>query len=176
MDRRAFLLTTMLLPVAAHAAAPGEEFVFRALEGGQIDLAAYRGGPVLVVNTASLCGYTPQFAGLQALWERYRGRGLTLVGVPSPSFRQELGTSAEVKEFCEVNFAIDFPMTDLVQVTGPEAHPFFAWAAAQGAGPKWNFHKILLDGEGAIAGSFGAAVEPDAPELVLAIEALLPQD
>jgi glutathione peroxidase len=180
MDRRTFLVTSILatglvLPATARAAAPGEVLVFAALEGGELDLAAFRGGPVLVVNTASLCGYTPQFAGLQALWERYRDRGLTVVGVPSPSFRQELGTAAEVRDFCEVNFAIDFPMTELVEVTGPGAHPFFAWAADQGAGPTWNFHKILLDGDGAIAGSFGSAVEPDDPELVLAIEALLPR-
>lgn len=175
MDRRGFLLGLALVPVAAGATAQeAERFVFTSIDGGELDLAGFRGGPVLVVNTASLCGYTPQFAGLQGLWERYRGRGLTVVGVPSQSFRQELGSAAEVKDFCEVNFAIDFPMTDLVEVAGPSAHPFFVWAQGEGAAPRWNFHKILLDGDGRIAGSFGSTVEPDAPELVAAIEKLLP--
>lgn len=175
MHRLSLILAFLFAPMLAAPAAAGEEaFVFRSIDGGELDLADYRGGPVMVVNTASLCGYTPQFADLQELWESYRDRGLTVVGVPSQSFGQELGTADEVAEFCEVNFAIDFPMTDLVDVTGPEAHPFFAWARSQGAGPTWNFHKILLDGEGEIAGSYGAAVAPDAPEVVLTIETLLP--
>jgi glutathione peroxidase len=150
-------------------------FVFDGIDGGAIDLAAYRGGPVLVVNTASRCGFTGQFDGLQALWDQYRDRGLTVLGVPSNSFRQELGSAAEVADFCEVNFGIDFPMTDLVEVTGPEAHPFYAWAAAQGVRPSWNFHKILLDGEGRIVADYGARIGPSAPGLIAAIEALLPK-
>jgi glutathione peroxidase len=137
--------------------------------------AAYRGGPVLVVNTASRCGFTGQYDGLQALWDGYRDRGLTVLGVPSDSFRQELGSAAEVADFCEVNFGIDFPMTDLVEVTGPGAHPFYAWAAAQGVAPSWNFHKILLDGEGRIVADYGARIGPAAPGLIAAIEALLPE-
>jgi glutathione peroxidase len=150
-------------------------FVFDSIDGGAIDLAAYRGGPVLLVNTASRCGFTGQYDGLQALWDTYRDRGLTVLGVPSNSFRQELGSAAEVADFCEVNFGIDFPMTDLVEVTGPEAHPFYAWAAAQGVAPSWNFHKILLDGEGRIVGDYGARIGPSAPGLIAAIEALLPR-
>jgi glutathione peroxidase len=176
MDRRGFLATTLLLSMlAGPGLAESGDLTFPSIDGGELDLADYRGGPVVVVNTASLCSHTPQFAGLQALWERYRDRGLTVVGVPSQSFGQELGTAGEVKDFCEANFAVDFPMTEIVAVRGPEAHPFFAWAQSQGAGPTWNFHKILLDDEGRIVGSFGSAVEPDAPEFVLAIEAQLPR-
>jgi glutathione peroxidase len=176
MDRRGFILSLALAPVAVRAGAQeAERFVFASIDGGELNLAAFRGGPVLVVNTASFCSHTPQYNALQDLWDRYRGRGLTVVGVPSQSFGQELDSSGAVKDFCEVNFGINFPMTELVEVVGPEAHPFFAWAQAEGAAPRWNFHKILLDGEGAIAGDFGSTVKPDAPELVLAIEALLPR-
>jgi glutathione peroxidase len=158
-------------PALAKSAA---DYRFEAIEGGTIELAELAGGPVLVVNTASRCGFVGQYDGLQALHERYRDRGLTVIGVPSDSFRQELGDEAAVKEFCEVNFAIDFPMTEITPVVGEEAHPFYEWAREEGAAPLWNFHKILLDGEGRIAGSFGTTVEPDAPELTAAIEELLP--
>jgi glutathione peroxidase len=176
MDRRSFLLALFAAPLAraGSAASPtGASWVFPSIDGGTLDLADLRGGPVLVVNTASRCGSTPQYDGLQALWERYRGRGLTVVGVPSRSFGQELDSAAAVKDFCEVNFAIDFPMTGLVEVTGAEAHPFYRWAAEQGHAPEWNFHKILLDGDGAIVSGFDRLTEPDDPRLVAAIEALL---
>jgi glutathione peroxidase len=127
-----------------------------------------------VVNTASRCGFSGQYEGLQALWDRYRDRGLTVLGVPSDSFRQELASAAAVKKFCEVNFSIDFPMAEITAVTGSAAHPFYAWAYRQGAGPTWNFHKILIDGDGRIAGSFGPMTGPQSPKLVEAIEAALP--
>jgi glutathione peroxidase len=175
MDRRGFILSLALAPVAVRAGAQeAERFVFASIDGGELDLASYWGGPVLVVNTASFCSQTPQYNALQDLWDRYRGRGLTVVGVPSQSFGQELDSSGAVKDFCEVNFGINFPMTELVEVAGPEAHPFFIWAQAEGAAPRWNFHKILLDGDGRIAGSFGTTTSPDSPKLAQAIEALLP--
>jgi glutathione peroxidase len=176
MDRRSFLVALVAAPLARPAlgGSPAAATVFASIDGGTLDLADFRGGPVLVVNTASRCGFTPQLDGLQALWERYRGRGLTVVGVPSPSFGQELGSAAEVKDFCEMNFALDFPMTGLVEVTGPEAHPFYARAAAEGFAPAWNFHKILLDGEGRMVAQFDRFTAPEAPELARAIEALLP--
>ncbi len=147
---------------------------FQSIDGGTLDLADFRGGPVLVVNTASRCGFTGQYAGLRALYDKYRDRGLTVVGVPSNSFHQELASDAAVKDFCEVNFDIDFPMTSLVEVTGPNAHPFYAWAAEHGVAPTWNFHKILLAPDGSIAEAFGSSTGPDAAPLVQAIEALLP--
>jgi glutathione peroxidase len=179
VPRRSLLLAILAAPFAgaALAASPaGSPWLFEAIDGGPLDLADFRGGPVLVVNTASRCTFTPQYDELQALWERYRDRGLTVVGVPSNSFGQELPTSAEVKEFCELNFSIDFPMTTLVEVTGEGAHPFYAWAAGQGYAPGWNFHKILIDGEGRIVAQYDRFTVPESPELVAAIEALLPPD
>ena len=175
LHRRSVILALLAAPLAraAFAASPAASWSFPSIDGGTLDLADFRGGPVLVVNTASRCGSTPQYDGLQALWERYRDRGLTVVGVPSKSFGQELDSAAAVKDFCEVNFAIDFPMTGLVAVTGPDAHPFYVWAARQGQAPTWNFHKILLDGDGAIVAGFDRSTEPDDPDLVAAIEALL---
>jgi glutathione peroxidase len=176
LHRRSLILALLAAPLArvASAASPtGQAWVFPSIDGGTLDLADFRGGPVLVVNTASRCGFTPQFDGLQALWDRYRGRGLTVVGVPSNSFRQELDSAEAVKDFCEVNFAIDFPMTGIVEVTGEAAHPFYRWAADQGRAPEWNFHKLLLDADGAIVGAFGTRTEPDDPALIAAIEALL---
>jgi len=161
------------LVAASAAAEDAGDFSFPSLEGGEIDLGELEGGPVLVVNTASRCGFASQYEGLQALYERYRTAGLTVLGVPSNSFRQELETESAVKEFCEVNFAIDFPMTEITEVTGAAAHPFYAWAAAQAAGPSWNFHKILIGRDGAIAGAFGSSIGPSAPQLVEAIEAEL---
>jgi glutathione peroxidase len=162
---------------AAEAAgpAPASAYRFAALEGGEIDLASFRGKPVLVVNTASRCGFVGQFEELQALYDRYRDRGLTVLGVPSDSFKQELSDAEAVKEFCEVNFSIDFPMTAITPVTGRDAHPFYAWAREQGAAPSWNFHKILLDGDGRILGAWGPMTAPDAPKVVAAIEAALPR-
>ena len=182
MQRRKVLVAVLAgglaMALAGNGMAGSERpaaFVFDGIDGGAIDLAAYLGGPVLVVNTASRCGFTGQYDGLQALWDEYRERGLTVLGVPSNSFRQELGSAAEVADFCEVNFGIDFPMTDLVEVTGPAAHPFYAWAAQEGVAPSWNFHKILLDGEGRIVADYGARIGPAAPGLIAAIEALVPK-
>jgi glutathione peroxidase len=179
MLRRAVLGLGLALFAGARrsgATTPGSaaDFSFGAIDGGRIDLADFAGRPVLVVNTASRCGFAGQFDGLQALYDRYRGRGLTVIGVPSNSFRQELGTAAEVKEFCEVNFAIDFPIAEITPVAGSDAHPFYAWARRQGAGPSWNFHKILIDGEGRIVAAFGPTTGPSSPRLAAAIEATLP--
>ena len=177
LRRRSVILALLATPVAqlALAASPVPSWTFLSIDGGTLDLADFRGGPVLVVNTASRCSSTPQYDGLQALWDRYRDRGLTVVGVPSRSFGQELDSAGAVKDFCEVNFAIDFPMTGIVEVTGAQAHPFYAWAADQGHAPTWNFHKLLLDGDGRLVGTFDRSVEPDDPALVAAIEQQLPR-
>lgn len=158
------------------AALPGlaKAFVFEAIEGGPLDLAAYRGGPVLVVNTASRCGFTYQYVGLQALWERYRDRGLTVVAVPSDDFRQELASNEAVKDFCEVNYGLTLPMTGITPVRGTEAHEFYRWLReAHGFAPNWNFNKVLLDADGRFVAGYRSGVRPEAPELVAAIEAAL---
>ena len=155
-------------------ALPASAFEFEALEGGTIDLDALKGRAVLVVNTASLCGYTHQYAGLQALQDRYGDRGLTVIGVPSDDFRQELDGADEVAEFCEVNYGLTIPLTAITHVTGPEAHPFYGWLAERGAVPRWNFNKALLSPEGDLAAFEGAGVEPLSPRMTGAIEAILP--
>lgn len=151
-------------------------FQFASIDGGALDLDDWRGRPVLVVNTASLCGFTPQYEGLQALYDRYREAGLVVLAVPSDDFRQELGNAAEVKEFCALNFALDLPMTEITPVTGAAAHPFYRWLAeTEGFTPAWNFNKVLIAPDGTVAATWRSAVEPTAPEITGRIEALLAQ-
>jgi glutathione peroxidase len=180
MKRLLSLFVTVSLALAAGPATAGEsahDFAFTSIEGEPLPLTSFEGKALLVVNTASLCGYTPQYAGLQQVWERYRGRGLVVLGVPSNDFGgQEPGSEAEIKEFCEVNFDIDFPLTEKEHVVGPEAHPFYPWAAEQlgaAAAPRWNFHKYIVARDGRLVAWFPTATEPTAPEVAEAIEAAL---
>ncbi len=149
---------------------------FISIEDEPLPLAGFRGKPLLIVNTASFCGYTPQYAGLEQLWEGYRARGLVVIGVPSNDFgRQEPGSSREIRAFCD-SFAVSFPLSRREAVIGPEAHPFYRWVAAElgeGALPRWNFHKYLIDRGGALVGSWPSQVEPMAPEIRRAVEAAL---
>lgn len=153
------------------AARTAFDFAFISIEGAPMPLSAYRGRPMLVVNTASRCGFTGQYRGLQALWERYRDQGLVLVATPSGDFHQELATAAEVKEFCEVTFGLDLPMTEIVHVKGAKAHPFFAWAAQAAGAPTWNFNKYVIDRSGRVVKRFNASAKP--AELAPLIESLL---
>lgn len=174
--RRALLLLGAPLLMAAAPAPDPDAFAFRfaSLEGGEHDLAAWRGRVLLVVNTASFCGFTAQYAGLQRLHERYRARGLTVLGVPSNDFNQESGTNAQVRAFCDAQFGIDFPMAAISQVRGAQAHPFFRWAGARAGGePRWNFHKYLVARDGRGVQGFATQVEPESTELLRAIEAAL---
>ena len=171
---RVFLLTALILIGRAVQAAPvsGE---FASIDGGTLPIEDWRGQPVLVVNTASQCGFTGQYASLQKVFEDYSDRGLIVLAVPSDSFNQELNTADEVKEFCELNYGLTLPMTDITPVTGPEAHPFYKSVAAQtGFVPGWNFNKILLDSKGSVVATYGANVKPDAPKLLRQVETLLP--
>jgi glutathione peroxidase len=149
----------------------------RLLDGTTLRPAALRGRVVLVVNTASRCGYTPQFEGLEALHRSKRADGLTVVGFPSDDFRQELGSGAEIAAFCELNYGVSFPMAQEGAVTGAHAQPLFARIAARpapaGEAPGWNFTKYLLDREGRLVARFGSPVEPDDPSLVAAVDRLL---
>ena len=151
---------------------PSDPFV--SIDGGALSLKDYAGRPVLVANTASMCGYTPQYEGLQDLYDAYRGKGLVVLAVPSDDFRQELASAGEVKEFCAVNFGLDLPMTDITHVKGPDAHPFYAWVKEQtGFVPKWNFNKVLIDGQGRVAGTWPSGVEPMSSDIRGAVEAAL---
>jgi glutathione peroxidase len=146
-------------------------FSFKGLAGGDIALSAYAGKPILVVNVASLCGYTPQYTGLQELWTRYRGRGLMILGVPSNDFFQEPGAAAEI-EATTHQYKVDFPLTEKASVRGAGAHPFYRWAALEKPldPPRWNFHKYLVGREGHIAAAFATAVEPLDARVISAIE------
>ena len=168
MRRLLFLAAVALLALPALAAG---RFVFASIDGGTLDLADWRGRPVLVVNTASLCGFTPQYEGLQALYDRYRDRGLVVLAVPSNDFRQELGSDAEVKEFCEVNFNLTLPMTEITHVRGPRAHAFYRWLAEdQGFAPRWNFNKVLIGPDGAVVATWGSTTAPLSRAITGAIE------
>jgi len=160
---------------AMAAALPSAEALrFGSIDGGTLDLADWRGRPVLVVNTASGCGFTPQYDGLQALWDRYRDRGLVVLAVPSDDFGQELADDAAVRDFCAVNFDLDLPMTTITRVRGPEAHPLYRWLAeAHGFAPRWNFAKALIGPDGAFVQSWGSFVEPESEAITRRIEALL---
>jgi glutathione peroxidase len=167
----------IVTPARAEPAGTAHAFTFTSIEGEALPLSRFAGRTVLVVNTASQCGFTHQYAGLQDLWQRYRDRGLIVLGVPSNDFGgQEPGTEAEIKTFCEVNFDVDFPMTAKVQVTGEGAHPFYRWAADQFgvmAKPRWNFHKYLIGPDGHAVDWFSTATAPTADTVIRAIEAQL---
>ena len=147
------------------------------IKGEQKTLADFAGKAVLVVNTASKCGFTPQYKGLEDLWQRYRDQGLVVLGVPCNQFAgQEPGTETEIAEFCTVNFNVDFPMTSKVDVKGEHIHPFYAWAAGElgeAAEPKWNFHKILIGKDGRAIQGFGSRTEPADAALKAAIDQAL---
>ncbi|HZP78035.1 MAG TPA: glutathione peroxidase [Pseudolabrys sp.] len=148
-------------------------FSFKGLDGKDIRLAEYAGRPILIVNTASLCGYTPQYAGLQELWTRYRARGLLVIGVPSNDFgSQEPGGAADIMKTAQGEYHVSFPLTQKADVKGPAAHPFYRWATLErlGNAPRWNFHKYLIGRDGRIAASFPSEVEPTDPRVIAAIE------
>jgi glutathione peroxidase len=149
-------------------------FSFKSIEGKPLKMADYKGKAVLVVNTASKCGLTPQYKGLEALWKSYKDKGLVVLGVPSNDFAgQEPGSESEIKEFCELRYGVDFPLTSKEHVIGGSAHPLYQWVAKElgdAAAPKWNFHKYLIAKDGSIAGTFGSRVEPEAAELKQAID------
>ena len=147
-------------------------FSFKALKTGDIRLSEFAGKPILVVNTASLCGYTPQYAGLQALWTRYRDRRLMIIAVPSNDFGgQEPGGEAEIGHTAH-QYGIGFPVADKVSVKTPPPPPFYRWAAIERPldTPRWNFHKYLVGRDGHVAAVFPSAVEPDDPRVIAAIE------
>ncbi|WP_306367153.1 glutathione peroxidase [Nocardiopsis sp. CC223A] len=152
-----------------------------ALNGGSADLSQYRGKAVLVVNVASRCGLTPQYAGLESLQKRYAERGFTVLGVPCNQFMgQEPGTSEEIAEFCSTTYGVTFPMTEKVDVNGEGRHPLYAElvsvADAEGhtGDIRWNFEKFLIAPDGTVAARFSPQAEPEGEEVVKAIEAALP--
>lgn len=182
LSRRSLLGATIL--PGGTAAARGTamnhtawDFSFPGIDGDTIALAARKGGVVLVVNTASFCGYTGQYAGLQELHTAHKALGLTVLGVPSQDFNQESDNAAEVKRFCETKFGITFPMTAILTIRGPEAHPFYRWVkASRGWEPNWNFNKVLIDRSGSIAGLFTSSDTPDGIRITKAVAAALTEN
>lgn len=154
------------------------DFDFAGIEGGSLPLKAWKGKPILVVNTASFCGFTPQYTDIEKLWGKYRDRGLVVLGVPSNDFgQQEPGSATEIKAFCET-YNVSFPLTEKQKVIGPDAHPFYRWIAAElgDAGvPRWNFHKYLIDANGDIAGAWPSQVTPISKDVIEAVEQALKQ-
>lgn len=147
-------------------------FTFKALDGSPILLSSYAGRPILIVNTASLCGYTPQYTGLQDLWARYRDRGLLVLGVPSNDFGgQEPGGADDIHKTANQQYGVTFPIAAKAEVKGTNAHPFYKWAAAERPleTPHWNFHKYLIGRDGRIAAAFATEIEPMDARVLAAI-------
>ena len=153
------------------------DFEFKSIDGQPLPMSTFKDKVVLVVNTASQCGLTPQYDRLEDLYRAYRDKGLVLLGVPCNQFAgQEPGTESEIKDFCETRFNIDFPMTAKVDVKGEAAHPFYAWAKAElgdSSESVWNFHKLLVGKDGKMVGAFGPRTEPTDSDVTGAIDRAL---
>ena len=153
------------------------DFTLTGLDGKPMPLEQFKGHPVLLVNTASECGFTPQFEGLEKLWESYKSKGLIVIGVPSNDFGgQEPGVGQEIATFCQKNYGVTFPLADKSVVSGAEAIPVYQWASAQ-AGflgkPRWNFHKYLFDKDGKLVEWFASTTEPQSKNVIAAVDAAL---
>lgn len=146
----------------------------KSIDGKDVSLASFKGHPVLFVNVASRCGYTPQYKGLEALYRKYKDRGLIVVGVPANNFGgQEPGTNEEIQQFCKRNYDVTFPMMAKVSVKGSDMTPLYGYLTQTGGDVKWNFTKFLVGKDGKVIQRFEPNVAPDAPQLIAAIEAAL---
>jgi glutathione peroxidase len=174
------LLTLFLLLTAtgfAMAETTAYDFTLTGIDGKPMPLVQFKGHPVLVVNTASECGYTPQYEELEALWQAYKDKGLVIIGVPSNDFGgQEPGTASEIASFCKLNYGVTFPLSDKTVVKGDKADPFYKWAGEQ-AGmlgrPKWNFHKYLIGADGRFVDWFSTPTKPMSSKITAAVEKTL---
>ena len=156
---------------AASANAALYELTVRTLEGQPLPLSTYRGKVLLFVNTASECGYTPQYEGLEKLHQRFKARGVVVIGVPSNDFGgQKPGSAASIATFCKTRYGVSFPLLEKIKTSGAEAAPLYKLLAAKHGPPKWNFHKYLVGKDGQVRKAFGSGVEPESPELISAIE------
>jgi glutathione peroxidase len=156
------------------------DFEFVSIDGAPMPLSAYKGKVVLIVNTASQCGFTNQYEGLETLYKAYKDRGFVVIGVPSNDFGgQEPGTENDIKKFCTAKFNVTFPLTQKTFISGDGAHPFYKWAADQGVGgflsskPRWNFHKYLINRQGQLTDSFNSLISPESDSITSAIEEAL---
>ena len=148
--------------------------IFKSIDGGIIDTNDWRGKPYLIVNTASKCGFTRQYAPLQKLYDRFHDQGLQMIAVPSDDFNQELDTDQEVKTFCELTYGIDMPMSVTTSVKGDKAHPFFkSLKEESGFVPSWNFNKILVDADGELVQTWGSTTNPMSAKIISAVKSTL---
>ena len=149
------------------------DFEFNGIDGNKIELSNFKNKVLVVVNVASRCGYTPQYEDLQMLWSNYKNKSLVVIGVPTNNFKQEPGNNKEIKDFCETNFGINFPMTEKTNVIGKNAHPFYKWAKKNhgiAAIPKWNFHKIIIGKNGKVVDTFASFTKPTSDKFLDIIE------
>ena len=149
------------------------DFEFIGIDGNKIELSNFKNKVLVVVNVASRCGYTPQYEGLQKLWSNYKNKDLVVIGIPTNNFKQEPGNNKEIKNFCETNFGINFPMTEKTNLIGKDAHPFYKWAKKNhgiGAIPKWNFHKIVIGKNGKVVDTFASFTKPTSDKFLNLIE------
>ena len=152
------------------------DFKIESISGEIIDFGKYKNKVILIVNTASYCGFTKQYGELQELWDQYKSKGLVVFGVPSNSFNQEKKKDEDVKKFCEVNFDISFPLSSITEVKGENAHELFKWAAdnhGKSAIPKWNFYKILINKEGKVEDTYSSFTKPLSNKIIKKIESIL---
>jgi len=169
-------LVTVLLPAGALASGPtAHSFTFDGFDGEPLPLAQFKGRPLLIVNTATECGFTPQLEGLEALWQTYKDRGLVVIGVPSNDFGgQEPRKGKQIEHFCRMNYGVTFHLADRTPVKGKAAHAFYKWAKQRtNTVPTWNFHKYLIGRDGNLAASFSTTVKPESADLRAAIDAAL---
>tara|TARA_B100001121_G_scaffold117862_1_gene103635 strand:- start:137 stop:676 length:540 start_codon:yes stop_codon:yes gene_type:complete len=152
------------------------DFSIESISGGDIKLADYKNKVVLLVNTASQCGFTPQYAGLQKIYDRYKDDGLVVLGVPSDDFKQELSSDDDVKKFCEIRYGVNFPLTSIQKIKGESAHPLYKWISGNTSvigQPRWNFHKYLISKEGQILNWFSSMTSPTSEGLLNQVEQAL---
>jgi glutathione peroxidase len=178
-----FILTFLAFIFMGSAVSAAEttlhDFTLTGIDGKPLAMSQFKGHPVLLVNTASECGFTPQYEGLEALWKSYKDQGLIVVGVPSNDFGgQEPGTSKDIATFCKLNYGVSFPLADKTVVSGKNADPVYKWAGEK-AGflgrPKWNFHKYLFDKNGQFVDWFSSATTPQGPKITSAVKAVIAQ-
>ena len=175
------LLFTMIFFLGNNVSADYEklayDFKFEDLDGRTLSLSEYKGNIIVVVNVASQCGFTNQYEDMQKVWEKYRDKGVVMLGVPSNDFgKQEPGSNKEIKNFCESKFGITFPITEKVSVKGSKAHPFYMWAKenhGRSAIPRWNFHKIIIGKNGRVAETFSSITNPSSKRFIKALEKLI---
>ena len=169
-------LTIMALIPVVSSALPDNPFSFRSIDGGEIHLDDYKGSAILVTNTASRCGFTHQYESLENLHKKYKGKGLVVLAIPSNDFNQELASGKKVKEFCNVNFGLTLPMSEITSVKGRSAHPIYKWLKNEhNFQPNWNFYKVLVNKEGQFVKSFNSLTKPNSRKLLKIVDEVIKQ-